>query len=88
MPRFGRPDDQLGQHPVDRHHHERHAERARLDKKIKKLQKQAHGLERKLSNEKFVSRAPAEVVEKERTWLEETRQSIALLQAQVERLTD
>jgi valyl-tRNA synthetase len=64
------------------------AERARLDKKIQKLQKQATGLERKLSNEKFVSRAPAEVVAKERTWLAETHQSIALLQSQIERLGD
>ncbi|MFH2005952.1 MAG: valine--tRNA ligase [bacterium] len=64
------------------------AEQVRLSKKIDKLQKQADGLERKLGNEKFVSRAPAEVVEKDRTWLEETRQSIALLQDQLARLSD
>ncbi len=36
----------------------------------------------------IIAKAPPEIVEKERTWLEETHQSIALLQAQAERLAD
>jgi valyl-tRNA synthetase len=64
------------------------AERARLDKKIQKLEKTASGLERKLANEKFTANAPPEVVEKERTWLAETRDSIDLLKAQRTRLAD
>jgi valyl-tRNA synthetase len=62
------------------------AERARLEKKIAKLQKASAGLERKLANPSFVDKAPAEVVEKDRGRLEENRQAEALLQAQLERL--
>ncbi len=62
------------------------AERARLQKKIAKLQKASAGLERKLANPSFVDKAPAEVVEKDRGRLEENRQAEALLQAQLERL--
>ena len=42
------------------------AELARLDKEIQKLEKECQRLSGKLGNEKFVSKAPAEVVEKER----------------------
>lgn len=42
------------------------AEKARLTKLIESLQKRISGGEKKLSNENFVARAPAEVVERER----------------------
>ncbi|MBV1883228.1 MAG: valine--tRNA ligase [Pseudomonadales bacterium] len=42
------------------------AEIARLSKEINKLEKDASRSEGKLSNEKFISKAPAEVIEKER----------------------
>ncbi|MDZ7625656.1 MAG: class I tRNA ligase family protein [Ignavibacteriaceae bacterium] len=42
-------------------------ERQRLQKEITRLEGSLAGIEKKLSNEKFVSGAPAEVVEKERT---------------------
>jgi valyl-tRNA synthetase len=52
-------------------------ERQRLQKEITRLEGSLAGIEKKLSNEKFVSGAPAEVVEKERTkqrdWQENLR---------------
>jgi len=42
-------------------------ERQRLQKEITRLEGSLAGIEKKLSNEKFVNGAPAEVVEKERT---------------------
>ncbi len=42
------------------------AERKRLGKEIEKLEKDAKGLDRKLSNEKFLAKAPPEVVAKDR----------------------
>jgi valyl-tRNA synthetase len=62
------------------------AERARLHKKIAKLQKASAGLERKLQSPSFADKAPPEVVKKDRARLEENRQAEALLQAQLERL--
>ena len=41
------------------------AERARLSKEITKLEKEVDGIERKLSNEQFLSKAPKEVVEEQ-----------------------
>ena len=52
-------------------------ERQRLQKEITRLEGSLAGIEKKLSNEKFVSGAPADVVEKERTkqrdWQENLR---------------
>jgi len=52
-------------------------ERQRLQKEITRLEGSLAGIEKKLSNEKFVSGAPADVVEKERTkqrdWQEKLR---------------
>ena len=42
------------------------AETARLSKEKEKLEKLASGVEKKLSNEGFLSRAPAEIIEKEK----------------------
>lgn len=42
------------------------AEMARLDKELAKLAKDVEGLQKRLANESFISRAPKEVVDKER----------------------
>ena len=47
------------------------AERKRLEKDLANLDKQIKGIEGKLGNENFVSRAPAEVVRRERDRLAE-----------------
>lgn len=59
-------------------------ERQRLQKEITRLDGSLAGIEKKLSNEKFVSGAPADVVEKERTkqrdWLENLRKLKEILE--------
>ena len=55
------------------------AERARLAKEIEKAEKYLAGIEKKLSNEKFVSKAPEAVVQREREIMEKTRALIAQL---------
>ena len=55
------------------------AERARLAKEIEKAEKYLAGIEKKLSNEKFVSKAPEAVVQRERDNMEKTRALIAQL---------
>ena len=62
------------------------AELARLDKSYEKLQKQAEGIARKLGNEGFVSKAPAEVVESEKAKLAELEGQLAAMTAQMEEL--
>jgi valyl-tRNA synthetase len=49
------------------------AELARLDKLMGQITKQIAGKEAKLNNENFVSRAPDDVVQRERESLEELR---------------
>jgi valyl-tRNA synthetase len=49
-------------------------ERARLEKKLAEVQGRLTGVERKLSNESFVSKAPAEIVDRERAKAEDLRQ--------------
>jgi valyl-tRNA synthetase len=55
-------------------------EEARLLKEIAKVQKDLDFFKRKLSNEKFVANAPAEVLEKDRAKLVAAEDKIALLQ--------
>ncbi len=62
------------------------AELARLAKQREQHQKVIDGIERKLSNESFVAKAPAAVVDKERARLEEAKAAIVLLDEQQERL--
>ena len=62
------------------------AESRRLRKEIEKLQGVVQGLERKLDNEAFLSKAPTAVVEKERLRQRECRDSLARLSASLERL--
>ncbi|MHC4443512.1 MAG: valine--tRNA ligase [Planctomycetota bacterium] len=56
------------------------AERKRLAKELENLDKQITGITNKLGNENFVSRAPADVVQRE-------RQRLAELQAKCEKVT-
>jgi valyl-tRNA synthetase len=68
---------------------DKEAELARLGKEIDRLQGEVQRTEGKLNNEKFVGKAPAEVVEKEKAKLAEARSSLASLQEQkvkIERL--
>ena len=55
------------------------AERARIAKEIEKAEKYLAGIEKKLSNEKFVSKAPEAVVQRERENMEKTSALIAQL---------
>jgi valyl-tRNA synthetase len=52
------------------------AEKQKLEKERDKLEKLIVGKEKKLTNEQFVSRAPAEVVQKERESLAELKQQL------------
>ncbi len=59
------------------------AELARLDKELGKIDKELTGLSTKLQNESFVSRAPAEIVERERQRvrdLTDSREKLTVLQ--------
>ena len=62
------------------------AELKRLGKAYEKLQKQAEGISRKLSNDGFVSKAPAQVVEAEKVKLEELEGQLATMAGQMEEL--
>ncbi|MEJ2087661.1 MAG: hypothetical protein P8Y69_04140 [Gammaproteobacteria bacterium] len=64
------------------------AERARLTKEIDRLKQELARSEKKLSNESFVSKAPKEVVERERMKAEETSSASAVLQRQLDSLDD
>ncbi|CAM3753034.1 valine--tRNA ligase [Parendozoicomonas haliclonae] len=56
---------------------------ARLGKEVEKLQKEVARFEGKLSNEKFVSSAPAAVIEKERTKLADAQTALKKMEEQM-----
>ncbi|MCL4142208.1 UNVERIFIED_CONTAM: hypothetical protein GTU68_045539 [Idotea baltica] len=58
------------------------AELARLNKEMEKLQKELQSVQGKLNNEKFVSKAPEEVVAKEKAKLEEIETNLNKLEQQ------
>ena len=55
------------------------AERARLNKELASAQKQLDGINAKLSNENFVSKAPAQVVDAQREAARKLNEKIAML---------
>ncbi len=62
------------------------AETARLTKELEKIIKEVEGVEKKLSNENFVKKAPPEVVAKDRARVVGLREKEAALNEQIERL--
>ncbi|MBB3168963.1 valine--tRNA ligase [Simiduia aestuariiviva] len=65
---------------------DKHAEIARLDKALDKLTKDIQKTEGKLNNPKFVDKAPAEVVAKERDHLTALKEQADKLQVQKEKM--
>lgn len=61
-------------------------ELARLEKEIDKLRKEIERTEAKLNNENFTSRAPEEVVNKEREKVNDARSSLANLEEQYKKI--
>ena len=57
---------------------------ARLSREVEKLNKEVARFEGKLSNEKFVGKAPAAVIEKEKAKLEDARSAKARMEEQLE----
>ncbi|MBD3160595.1 MAG: valine--tRNA ligase [Candidatus Eisenbacteria bacterium] len=65
---------------------DREAERARLKKQMEKLLLSIQSLEKKLGNESFLSKAPAEVVEKERSRLDAQQDELRQIERLIEEL--
>jgi valyl-tRNA synthetase len=64
------------------------SERTRLTKEQGKISKQIAGSEKKLSNEKFLSRAPEDVVAKEKEKIEEARTRLVKIDEALARLKE
>ncbi|VTM21259.1 valyl-tRNA ligase [Pseudomonas aeruginosa] len=62
------------------------AELGRLDKEIQRLEGEVKRVGGKLSNEGFVAKAPADVIEKERAKLAEAEQALAKLAEQRQKI--
>ncbi len=63
------------------------AERARLAGAMKKLMGEIAGVEKKLANENFLARAPAEVIENQKQRLKQTREQFEGLKAHLESIS-
>lgn len=63
-------------------------ESARLGREISKLAKEAERAEAKLQNPSFVDRAPADVVSKERSRLDELKTALMKLEQQLEKINE
>jgi valyl-tRNA synthetase len=61
-------------------------ERARLDKEIEKVRAELGKVERKLSNDSFLNKAPADIIEKERSKREEFTEVLAKLESSLTKL--
>jgi valyl-tRNA synthetase len=64
------------------------AERERLQKEMAEAQQQLNGSERLLSSANFTGRAPAEVVERERSKADDLRHRLGQLQRRLAQLSD
>ena len=65
---------------------DKEAEIARLDKELNNRRSELSRCENKLSNESFIAKAPAAVVEKEQARAAELRTAISNLEAQQEKI--
>ncbi|MBE2895281.1 valine--tRNA ligase [Pasteurellaceae bacterium HPA106] len=65
---------------------DKEAELSRLNKEIAKYQQEIERIEKKLANEGFVAKAPAQVIEKERAKMADYQDGLAKLNAQCERI--
>lgn len=61
-------------------------EEKRLQKEIAKVQKDVDLFTKKLSNEKFVANAPAQVLEKDRGKLKDAEEKMAVLQESLQKI--
>jgi valyl-tRNA synthetase len=66
---------------------DKQAELDRLQKNISRLEQDTQRISAKLANENFVSRAPAEVVDKEKSKLADAESALASFQAQAEKIS-
>ncbi|MEO8399239.1 MAG: valine--tRNA ligase [Ignavibacteriaceae bacterium] len=62
-------------------------EKEKLQKEITRLEKSLEGINKKLSNEKFVQNAPAEVVEKEKTKQKDWEENLSKFKENLKNLT-
>jgi|TARA_B110000971_G_scaffold221397_1_gene268357 valyl-tRNA synthetase len=62
------------------------AEQARINKEVERIRGEIERIDKKLSNESFVAKAPTEVVEKERARAAEFRATLITLSEQMEQL--
>lgn len=62
------------------------AERARLNKELAAAQKNLSGIEAKLANEAFTSKAPKHIVDNQRDLAKELKEKIAMLEQSIERI--
>ena len=62
------------------------AERARLNKELAAAQKNLQGIEAKLANEAFTSKAPKHIVDNQRDLAKELKEKIAMLKQSIERI--
>ena len=62
------------------------AEKARLNKAIEKLEKELNSINQKLSNDKFISNAPASVILENKTRVEVGGEELLTLQAALKRV--
>jgi valyl-tRNA synthetase len=63
------------------------AEAKRLTKEIEKLHKEIEGCQRKLADEKYINKAPAQVVEKERERLQTAENSLKKLNENLQKIS-
>jgi valyl-tRNA synthetase len=61
-------------------------EQKRLQKEIAKIEKDVTLFSKKLSNESFLAKAPADVLEKDRAKLQESRDKLQILQESLAKL--
>ena len=66
---------------------DKQAELDRLQKNISRLEQDTQRISAKLANENFVSRAPAEVVDKEKSKLADAESALASFQAQAKKIS-